>query len=303
MNEETNRSNATNSHTNNLTCTGGSIIPMALLDAVMRQRFFDEAAALEAKLVRRAPSYMDERIQWARMVARAAWSDREALVKIPLDGGPLTLNEVDSLGPLVEHLHVLHLRWRDTRTTGSTAAAGSAASGELDRQGAEQRELQKKLLAAFDLRFKNNADGRALLRDIRKGAGDADLLSDNVRLLRLCNAAEHRDWLASMPKGEAAAAARITKLHAEFAKLLHDNPYDPATLKDLLDRAWTLFAGLCARVLDAGRYLVSDHPARKSDYAAFRPPAPSRKTSKKRRKQPEAAAPTTAPAKPPADPQ
>ncbi len=218
--------------------------------------------------------------------------------------GPLTLDEVDSLGPLVEHLHVLHLRWRDTRTTGSTATAGSAASGELDRQRAEQRELQRKLLAAFDLRFKNNADGRALLRDIRKGTGDADLLSDNVRLLRLSNAAEHRDWLASMPKGEAAAAARLTKLHAEFAKLLHDNPYDPATLKDLLDRAWTLFATLSAREHDAGRYHVSDHPARKSDYAGFRPPRSSKKASRKTDPNaPEAREPVAAPAKPVASPQ
>jgi len=56
-------------------------------------------------------------------------------------------------------------------------------------------------------------------------------------------------------------------------------------------------------VLDAGRYLVSDHPARKSDYAGFKPPKSSKKaSSKKPRKDPAATAPVAVPAKSPAMP-
>ena len=57
-------------------------------------------------------------------------------------------------------------------------------------------------------------------------------------------------------------------------------------------------------MLDAGRYLVSDHPARKSDYAGFKPPRSSKKAApKKPRKEPEATAPIAAPAKSPPTPE
>ncbi len=272
--------------------TGTSIIPMAMLDADARQRFFDEGAALAEAEVGRTPSYVEERIAWMKGVAATAWADREALVRVALNSGKLTVEEIRELAARVEHLNIIYLRWRDARTTGTAATAGSEGARRISALRVDQRAIQRRLLAAFDVRFEGDRAGRALLSDIRKGSGDADILNDNVRILRLCNAEEHRAWLAEMPKGEAAAAKTLATLHAEFSKLLDSDAHDPATLKDLLDRAWTLCAARFERVLKAGRYHVSDNPARKDDYAGFRPP----KARKPRAKKPAPVAPPSRPA-------
>ncbi len=258
--------------------TSTSIIPTALLDADSRQRFLDQGAALADADVLRSPSYLEGRIEWIKGVAATAWTDRDSLTKVPLDDGKLTVDEVRDLGACAEHLNVVYLRWCDARATGTTAMPGSATATRIATLMEQQRGLQKKFLAAFDLRFKNNPSGRALLSDIRKGKS---LLNKNVRILRLCNSEEHRAWLAELPKGEAEAAKKLATLHAELAELVGTDAYDPATLKDLLDRAWTVCSKRLDRVLTAGRYLVNDNPARKSDYASYKMPKPHKPRAKK----------------------
>lgn len=249
------------------------------LNEARRAQVQAQLDALKPAEVERPRSYLAERIEWMATLLASAWRDRARLVGIEIDGSPLREDELRLFGWQIARLREAVDQWQ--RAQDSTPAAGSGeaqrAVGEMSAQALreEQREIHRKLLAAFDLRFRKSAEGRRKLKQIRRGSGDGDIASDNTALLALCTSEAHREWLAALPKGEAAAVARLAALDEEFNARRARPEVTSRERIDLgaqRDRCWTLAARTADRVRCTGKYMFSDDPARKGDYAAFKPP-------------------------------
>lgn len=259
--------------------------PAYALDDAQRAKLKAEAAAQGAKGVERVRSYMPQRILWLNDLQGSAWRDRAELIGIDVGGRLITEEEIERFGWWVAYLRELSEQWSQGEPTAPsvtpvTGVARAPSSMSLEELREEQREVQKKLLRAFDLRFVNSAEGQKLLRDIRRGDGDEDIRVDSSRVLVLCTSSEHSAWLATLRKGEVAAAERLALLEQEFrARLaLPDvTPVARIALGVLRDQVWTIALRTADRINRAGRYMFAEDPVRLSHYGAFRRPKARKK--------------------------
>jgi hypothetical protein len=248
-------------------------VRVAVLTDDERRALTQQARALPQGAT--APTYLGERIQWAEGLHSCAWRDRAELVRVPLEEGALTEAELRAFGQQVSFARETHERYvqRSRQATVLTDDTAHAA-GRLEPLRERIRVEQKTLLNAFDLRFANDARGKAMLARIRRGTGDEDLKTDTVELLGLCEHPSHKAWIASLPRGEAQAVKRLGALHGEFLQAQKSERTAGDDVKDLADlrnRAFAQVTATAKRVLTAGKYLSAGDPARRKDYRQYKP--------------------------------
>jgi hypothetical protein len=163
------------------------------------------------------------------------------------------------------------LRLTESRFQAIRSRQQSAVSN-FDRLAEEAGRHKETLLRAFDLRFQDDLDGQKRLSAIRAGSGDADLVQDVSDLIVLCD--EHAEYLASCPRGEAQAAARLSELSPELIELLAKKGMseDAQRARRLRDAAYTLMIRTERRLRAAADYWYRGTD-RMKDYAIFSAPA------------------------------
>jgi len=234
---------------------------------------FDAAArALPEEVVRNTPASPRAWLAWASGIAATAARDAGSLVKVPLDDGALTSEEILALASLIEYVRAArqHLDAERASDPGLDASEGALL--------ASVRADQRKIIRAFrTLRFRRNKVGLSLLRSLVRGApNDAqDAVQDNTGLLSLCNSSDHEKWLVSLPNGEGDAAQRLWDRHNNLVTLAAKAvvPSGAHEARQLTHRLWTLLRLRLERVLIAGRYLTSGSKVRRAEYRGFRRPA------------------------------
>lgn len=240
------------------------------------------ARALPAKEVGRPPSNVAAWLEWADNLARLSAKDAGALLLVPLSEGALTVGELERFAAGVA------LAREYVQIAGVLRISAAVTETDAERSllwavRADQRRLDRALL----LRFADDSAGRAFLTGLRRGdpADPVDALDDTEKLLALADSDAHREWLASLPKGEAAAVKRLhdalPALRAAVKRLAPSK--DAAEKRELFRRVVTLLVASAARIGRAGRYLTGDVPGRERAYAAFKRPKakrPRKKTAK-----------------------
>jgi hypothetical protein len=245
-----------------------------------REAVIAAAGALPAKDIQRPPPYAAAWLAWADNLARLAAKDAGALLLVPLSEGALTVGELERFAAGV----ALAQEYVMIAGVLRISAAGTETDAErslLWSVRADQRRLDRALL----LRFADDSAGRAFLTGLRRGdpTDPVDALDDTEKLLALADSDAHREWLASLPKGEAAAVKRLHDalpgLRAAVKRLTPSK--DAAEKRELFRRVVTLLVASAARIGRAGRYLTGDVPGRERAYAAFKRPKAKRPRKKK----------------------
>jgi hypothetical protein len=247
-----------------------------------RESVIAAAGALPAKEIQRPPPYVAAWLAWADNLARLAAKDAGALLLVPLSEGSLTVGELERFAAGV----ALAQEYVQIAGVLRISAAGTETDAErslLWAVRADQRRLDRALL----LRFADDSAGRAFLRGLRQGdpADPVDALDDTEKLLALADSDAHREWLASLPKGEADAVKRLHDalpgLRAAVKRLAPSR--EAAEKRELFRRVVSLLSTSAARIGRAGRYLTGDVAGRERAYAAFKRPKakkPRKKTAK-----------------------
>lgn len=253
-----------------------------VLDEAREQALWARANALDAAAVARVPSYVAERLSWMEALHARAARDVAELVEVPLDDdSQLSRDEIDAFGYEIALAR---------KACGARTAATSGGEGDADDDGETTatlrpkiRRAQRRVLKAFDLRFRNDPEGKALLQKIREGNDDHDMLQDTPRILALCEDKKHRAWFARLPKGEPQVARDLATWTARFVQLrkASADATGERMWRDLASRAWSLAARTADRVQAAGAYVTSDDPARRGDYRKFRQPKGRKARAKK----------------------
>ncbi|MBK6531275.1 MAG: hypothetical protein IPF99_17185 [Deltaproteobacteria bacterium] len=245
-----------------------------------REAVIAAAGALPAKDIQRPPPYAAAWLAWADNLARLAAKDAGALLLVPLSEGALTVGELERFAAGV----ALAQEYVMIAGVLRISAAGTETDAErslLWSVRADQRRLDRALL----LRFADDSAGRAFLTGLRRGdpTDPVDALDDTEKLLALADSDAHREWLASLPKGEAAAVKRLhdalPALRAAVKRLAPSK--EAAEKRELFRRVLTLLVTSAARIGRAGRYLTGDVPGRERAYAAFKRPKAKRARKKK----------------------
>lgn len=229
------------------------------------------ANALPAKEVGRPPSNVVAWLAWADNLARLSAKDAGALLLVPLSEGALTVGELERFAAGVA------LAQEYVQIAGVLRISAARTETDAERSllwavRADQRRLDRALL----LRFADDSAGRAFLTGLRRGdpTDPVDALDDTEKLLALADSDAHREWLASLPKGEAAAVKRLHDalpgLRAAVKRLAPSK--DAAEKRELFRRVVTLLVTSAARIGRAGRYLTGDVAGRERAYAAFKRP-------------------------------
>jgi hypothetical protein len=196
------------------------------------------------------PGKLARRVAWASRIQLTAERDAAELVKAPFpdDEPPLTVAEIGSMRDKIELLRVTQSRWTAVQRTQLEALAS------FEKVASEAGRHKQCLLRFFDLRFKSDVEGQRRLSDIRAGRGDADLVQDVSDLLVL--AEDHTEAIASAPRGEAAAVARLRELSPMLSRLLADKALTPEAreARKLRDAAYTLVLRAERRIRAAAEY-------------------------------------------------
>ncbi len=164
---------------------------------------------------------------------------------------------------------------------GADRLVGEAAPSAADvARRAEARADQAKIIVAYRrLRFKGDTARLAELNAIAAGDADdvIDAADDSAKLLAIADHTNERAWVASLPKGEGAAVARLKK-HLPRLKELAEAARGRKAADERraqLQRVWTVIARIERRARDAAAYLYEGLP-RRAEYNAFESPAKAR---------------------------
>lgn len=277
-------------HTSEVTATQDANTVFAL-DDTRRRELDAKAQALSADQIVRAPSYLDAQLLHASVIQTRATRDLPMLVKVPVDGSPITAHDVREAGYLVAYAREVHAAYSTASSTARAKRRVKVAPVEdapgpetlsLAALRAEVKHHRGVILGALDLRFRDDPEGRKVLQRVRAHRNDAKLVTDNTILLNLCQSPRHTSWIESLPRGESRSVARLAIVAPVFAKRLAEpnaSALDVRVLKERRDRAWTLVHRACERLRAAGQYLTRDDPARAKDYRAYKRPGPKKKTA------------------------
>ncbi len=238
---------------------------------------FDAAArAIPEEAVRNIPQYPRAWLAWAAGVAAAAARQSAALVKVPLEDGTLTAEEILELAPFIEYVRSTKGRLDADRTT-----EHDVDPSELALLLSIRADQQKIIRAFRTLRFRRNKVGLGLIRSLVRGSArdPQDAVQDNTGLLSLCNSVDHEKWLASLPNGEGAAAARLWDRHNDLVTLAArwSAPTGAHDARVHTQRLWTALRLRLERVLIAGRYQNAGDRAQRDEYRGFRRPTTRKK--------------------------
>lgn len=196
------------------------------------------------------PGRTARRVVWYSRIQLTAERDAADLIRTPFpdDEQPLTLVEIQGMRDKIELLRVTQSRWSAVYRTQHEADV------TFQNISAEAAEHKQTLLRFFDLRLKNDPEGRRRLSAIREGRGDADLVQDVSDLLVLCG--EHSAAIAAAPRDEAKAVARLTAMSPELSRLLADKTLTPQAraARKLRDAAYTLVYLVERRIRTAAEY-------------------------------------------------
>lgn len=261
-----------------------------VLDDARRRELDAKAQALSVAEVVRAPSYLDAQLLHASVLQTRATRDLPMLTKVPVDGSFVTADEVREAGYAIAYAREASAAHsaassaaqakHGVKRAPSVEAAPSPETLSLAALRAEVKHHRGVILGALDLRFRGDPEGRKVLQRVRALNRDAKLVTGTTTLLGLCQSPKHKDWIASLPRGESRSVARLAAVAPVFAKRLAEpnaSRVDLRALKARRDRAWTLVHRACERLRAAGSYLTRDDPARKNDYRAYKRPARTKK--------------------------
>ncbi len=171
-----------------------------------------EAAALGDNLPV-FPGRLAQRVRRSGEIRIAAERDADDLIRTPFNKAPkLTLAEIHAQRDRIEFLRESESRFQALRSSQKEAFA------DFEKLGGEAATIKTKILRSFDLFFENDPKGAKRIGDIRKGDGDPDLVQDVSDVLLLCD--EHKDYIDSCPRGEAADGARLRVLSPQLSHLL-----------------------------------------------------------------------------------
>jgi len=133
---------------------------------------------------------------------------------------------------------------------------------------------------ALALRHAKDRRPRAVVARVRADRGAEGLARGATRLLALCDDAATGQWLAALPKGEAAAVATLRAMQPEWSRRVTAREVAPAaeevTPCMMAPRAWSLALVEMERVLRAGRYLAKGDAAKEEAWGAYRAPKPKK---------------------------
>lgn len=239
----------------------GAERPYSLTPA-RRKELEAEAAALGDGVLA-FPGRLKERVRWSQRIALAAQRDAEDLIRAPFhQEPPLTRAEIAAQRDRIELMRVAESEYQASR-------AGQAAASKEFARLAEQVSADRDLvLRALDMRFRNDPRGHKRVSNIRAGAGEADLVQDVSDIVVL--AAEEAEFLASCPRGEAAAVERLRAASPELSQLLGAKTLSPSgrTARKRRDAAFTLAVLTERRIRAAAEYWYAGTD-RMKEYAAF----------------------------------
>ena len=168
-----------------------------------------------------------------------------------------------------------------TASPSCACCVGEAAPSAADvARRAEARADQAKIIVAYRrLRFKGDTARLAELNAIAAGDADdvIDAADDSAKLLAIADHPNERAWIASLPKGEGAAVARLKKHLPRLKELAEAARGRKAAdeRRTQLQRVWTVIARIERRARDAAAYLYEGLP-RRAEYNAFESPAKAR---------------------------
>lgn len=262
-------------------------LPLCSLTDAQRAHYRARAMALPASELRALPPYVDLRSTRQLQHVAAAWSERDRLVGIAVDGVAITAAELDDALPLVTWM-------REQLARRALPELGSPDAPADDHEAA-MAPIVADVASVCDglkLRHEGNRRMRAALSSIRAERRPAVLGGAVRQLLVLCDDPVNAASLAALPKGEAAAVARLRAALPAWEQrvatwqLVEVAPTE--TSQAMARRAWALAEGALRRVVCAGRYLAKGDPAQERLWRAFRP-------AKKPTKAPDAPKPTPTP--------
>jgi len=257
-------------------------------DNEARARWEADATA-QATMPERPTGLVHARLGHHFVLSQNAWVDAKKLVGIEVGDSPITIDELHRyvIGTTATQWHALAVQPKVPVPSAKDPGAQDATEMSNDVLHGAQRDLQKQLLRAFDLRFANNPKGRALLTSIRRGRSVADCLEDTRSLRTLVQSDEHRAWFAALPRGESALFARLETLDAEQRSRLgrHTSEEDAEALaqrqnaRARLQAMLAMLDALERRVVLAGRYAWHGEGGDKR-YRRFASTRPRKRTKK-----------------------
>lgn len=277
-------------------------VPTYTLTPTLRSRFTQRALTL-THAPSRLPTHMNQRFDWVGAIQGCAWRDRASLVGLSFGGEPLTHDEIDEFGDLLEFAREVFAQ-RGLMHEAPPGPADPDPATMTDAAIADEcRTHQRVLCDPLGRRFRKSQEPadtlrkkREAVRTVVRSRGVGSVTSNNAALLALCEDPAITAWLATLRKGESHALARLRALHPEWVRRGKQGETEVA---DLPQRAWAMVMVIAARVLEAGRYLTKGVPARAKDYRGFVPRTarkPTRKTGGE-----DAAPPVTPAPQPPAE--
>lgn len=240
--------------------------PEYILTEARVREMSDEIDALGEQVIT-SRGRLHQRIQWSTRIRIAAERDAAELVLAPFFTEPaVTKDEILRMRDQIELLRAAESRFQQSR------AERKDSSVEFRELAAEAAEHKEKLLRAFDLRFRDDPVGQKVIADIRVGEGDADLVQDVSDIVILCQ--DHGEYLASCPRGEAAAAKRLSEMSPRLAHLLGAKTLAVAgrPARRMRDGAYTLVMNTERRIRAAAQYWY-DGTEKMKEYLAYSPPA------------------------------
>lgn len=273
------------------------------LSETQRARCAAKANALDASKVHRKPTHVRPRIVWMGKLLTLARSDQDRLVKVVLDGEPITAEDIRDAGALVEHFRLSHEEFKrasraaSNPDTGAPEEDSALASMSTEALRDEVRAHHKTLANALTTFYRRDRATLAALREALRQDSDAEILATTEQVLALCDDPKVSAWIANAPRGEGTALARLEALAPVFQQRVEGRTVTPArrALREARDRAWTAARDAVERVRLAGCYLVKGDPTRARDYLQFESLRTGRYRAKKKRAKKPAATPAPSP--------
>lgn len=271
--------------------------PVYALTDARRAGLRKRALKLVASSLRATPPRLAARVAWMGGVHAMAWRDREAMFRLTLDEEPITREELDAFGYLVEYLREFSAQRGFATEASAEEVAPDADADPAEMSDAslleELRAQQSTLRRALVMRFTAVKTVRRTLAATRRGRYLPSALRSGTLLLTLSERRGIERWLRGLPRGEGQALDRLRALHAEGCRRDRARKSDAHEVRDteLVARLWTLAQPTLARLLRAGRYLTDGTPAQGRAYKGFRTPSRAKKQAATPKPQPVDGAP------------
>jgi hypothetical protein len=250
----------------------GPELPLCELTDAQREAYRARAGALPASFVDALPPHIDARSARSLQHVAAAWGARARIVGVEVDGVAITAAELDDALPLMTWTREVLAR----RALPDSAPADPDAPPDDAAAMAAITDDVAIVCEALLLRFAGNPRVRTVLSSVRKERRPVALGPAVGQLLVLCDEPATAEHLAKLPKGEAAAVARLRAALPAWERRIATQLVGDATTtavppQEMARRAWALAQRTMERVVRAGRYLAKGDAAQERLWRAYRP--------------------------------